>query len=367
NLAEYLGSERGDDQAITADDYGIDDEDAVIGLVEASVQAGREGARIPSNLTPDVLDLSDDIADVGGCNYQLPERPLCERGAVGSDKVIVVTGDSHARAWIPAFERIATEAGYATYYLVKQQCTASFVDPGRLGTGDPWPECEEFHDWVVDRVTELKPDVMVVATSPPPAGVYNDAGEKVVSREGVHDELAVGFDDMFATYEPLVGKLLLLEDVPRLPEEPGACLAANDKMGDCIFGPTDYNEEMRQVSVDAAERARIDHVDPTAWLCADDQCPVVIGSTIAYRDRAHITATRAGELWFPLGVALGLLEDPTPDDEQSSRRRSRERSTEEPVEPETSDPADPTSGPTSDPTSGTTTGTSSETETSGAR
>ena len=256
---------------------------------------------------------------MGVCNYQLPERPLCERGQVGSDKVIVVTGDSHARAWIPAFEKIALEAGYATYYLVKQQCTASFVDPGRLGTSDPWPECEEFHDWVVEQVTELEPDVMIIATSPPPSGVYDDEGRLIRSRDGVHDQLAVGFDDMFATYEPLVDELLLLEDVPRLPEEPGACLAANDLMGECMFSPTDYNEEMRQVSVEAADRAGVDHVDPTAWLCADGECPVVIGSTIAYRDRSHITATRAAELWLPLGVALGLVDDPAAD--SGDRRR----------------------------------------------
>jgi peptidoglycan/LPS O-acetylase OafA/YrhL len=322
-VAEYLGSERGDDPAVTADDYGIVDDDEIVGLVEASVEAGRVGAPIPSNLTPNLLDLSDDIADVGECNYQKPERPVCERGAVGSDKVLVVTGDSHARAWIPAFEQIAQEAGYATYYLVKQQCTAAFVDPGRLGTGDPWPECEEFHDWVVDRVTELEPDLMVIATSPPPAGVYSDDGMLVNTREGVHDELAVGFDDMFATYEPLVDDLVLLEDVPRLPEEPGSCLADNDTMDRCLFEPTEYNEEMRLVSVEAAERADVDHVDPTAWLCADGLCPVVIGSTIAYRDRSHISAVRAAELWFPLGIALGLLDDPKAE-EGSTRRRDRD-------------------------------------------
>ncbi|WP_139978073.1 acyltransferase family protein [Nocardioides litoris] len=325
-VAEYYGGERGNDAAITADAYGIDDGDEIISLVEASVEAGRMGDPIPSNLTPDLLDLGDDIADVGECNYQLPERPICERGDVGSDKVIVVTGDSHARAWIPAIEQIAEAAGYATYYFVKQQCTASFVDPGRLGTGAPWPECDEFHDWVVDQVERLDPDLMVVATSPPPAGVYADDGTLVTSREGVSAELATGFDDMFAAYEPLVDRLVLLEDVPRLPEEPGSCLAAHDSMGSCLFEPTSYSEEMRQVSIEAADRAGVERVDPTAWLCYDGQCPVVIGSTITYRDRSHISATRAAELWFPLGVDLGLLEDPDGKRGEGKKRRSAERS-----------------------------------------
>ncbi|MEO9325811.1 acyltransferase family protein [Nocardioides sp. C4-1] len=346
-VGEYLGGERGNNPAIEVADFSDIDDDAIIELVEKSVDAGQTSTPIPSDLTPDLLDLADDIADVGECNYQLQPRPLCKRGAPDADKTLVVTGDSHARAWIPAFEKIAAEAGYATYYLVKQQCTASFVDPGRLGTGDPWPECAEFHDWVVEQVTDIQPDLMIVATSPPPAGIYVD-GELVNSREGVHQGLAEGFDDMFATYEPLVGKLMLLEDVPRLPEEPGACLAANDLMRECIFEPTAYNEEMRLVSVEAAERASIEHIDPTPWLCSEGLCPVVIGSTIAYRDRSHITAVRAGELWFPLGVELGLLEDPNGRAQDKPRPSRRNRSSSPPVSPslETSAPSSPETDPT---------------------
>ncbi|WP_370246722.1 acyltransferase family protein [Nocardioides sp.] len=334
--ATYLGGERGDDPAVTAEAFGVNGEQ-VTALVQASVEAARKGWPIPSDLTPDLLDLSDDVADVGECNYQRPERPLCRRGDPTSDKVIVVTGDSHARAWIPAFEQIAREAGYAAYYLVKQQCTAAFVDPGRLGTGERWPECEEFHGWVVDQVRALRPDLLVVATSPPPTGVWDpDTGELVTARDDLAAELQGGYDDMFAAYEPLAQKVMLLADVPRLPEEPGACLAARGAhLGDCLFTPTDWSEQMRQVSLEAADRARVRTIDPTPWLCFQDQCPVVIGSSIAWRDRGHISATRAGELWRPLGIALKLLDDPTRDD----RRDDEPTEPTESTEPEVPDPS----------------------------
>ncbi|CAN5468484.1 acyltransferase family protein [soil metagenome] len=309
--AEWLGTEHGDDPAVTTEAFGITG-DEVLGLVRASVVAAQDDVRIPSNLSPDLLDLADDIAPVGDCNYQQPARPLCRGGDVASDRVIVVTGDSHARAWIPAFDKIATEAGYATYYLVKQQCAAAFVDPGQLGTGDRWPECEEFHQWVTQQVSDLRPELMVVATSPPPTGVYDDSGNLLTRRDDVAENLVAGFDDMFATYVPLVGRMVLLSDVPRLPEEPGACLAQRGAtLGDCVFAPTSWSEQNREISEAAAARAGVESVDPTPWLCADQLCPVVIGSTIAYRDRGHISATRAGELWWPLGVALGLLDEPT--------------------------------------------------------
>ncbi|MDQ3484776.1 MAG: acyltransferase [Actinomycetota bacterium] len=306
--ADRLGSERGDNPAVTIDAFGIDSA-STESLVEASVRASQAGWPIPSDLTPDLLDLSDDIADVGECDYIDPDvRALCPRGDADAAKVMVVTGDSHARAWIPAFEQIAQESGYVTYYLVKPQCTAAFVDPGRLGSGEPWPECEEFHQWVREQVAELRPDLMIVATSPPPSGVYDAAGELLTTRDEVAAELVTGFDDMFSAYEPLTDRLLLLADVPRLPVDPGTCLSQPSALlADCTFPPTEQSSLIRDLSVAAADRAGLESVDPAGWLCADGLCPVVIGSTIAWRDRGHISTTRSAELAQPLGEALGLL------------------------------------------------------------
>ncbi len=330
-FAQWQGTEHGNDPAVTVEEFGVTG-DEVLGLVRASVIAAQSQTPIPSDLTPDLIDLGDDIAPVGECNYMRPERPLCRGGDVNSAKVIVVTGDSHARAWIPAIEQVAEKAGYATYYLVKQQCTAAFVDPGRLGTGDPWPECEEFHQWVVDQVTNLNPDLMVVATSPPPTGVYDDEGNLLTRNDDVVANVASGFDDMFAAYLPLVKRMVLLSDVPRLPVEPGPCLAQPGAiLADCVFSPTSWSETNRQVSEDAAARAGVPSVDPTPWLCADSLCPVVIGSTIAYRDRGHISATRAAELWGPLGVELGLLDEP-------KRREPEESPTPTPSDERVKDP-----------------------------
>ena len=41
--------------------------------MKASVLAGQSGTAIPSDLTPDLIDLSDDVADVGECDYQLSD------------------------------------------------------------------------------------------------------------------------------------------------------------------------------------------------------------------------------------------------------------------------------------------------------
>ena len=99
---------------------------------------------------------------------------LCPRGDPDGDKVMVVLGDSHGRMWIPALDQIAEQNGYVVYYLVKPQCTAALVDAARVGTHDPWPECEDFHAWVDEQLAELHPDLTIVSTSPAGAGIYLD-------------------------------------------------------------------------------------------------------------------------------------------------------------------------------------------------
>ena len=105
-------------------DYDLD-KDPTVALVQASVIAARHGLPIPSDLTPDILKLRDDVPDVGECDYTEDVRTLCPHGDPDADKSIVVFGNSHGKMWIPAFERIAQREGYRTYYLVKPNCTAT--------------------------------------------------------------------------------------------------------------------------------------------------------------------------------------------------------------------------------------------------
>ena len=82
-------------------------------------------------------------------------------------------GDSHARAWIPAFDAISEAGGWTAYYLVKPQCTAAHVTVAPLGDDRPFTDCSDFQDWVIDQVDALEPDLVVVASSPPVNGVFD--------------------------------------------------------------------------------------------------------------------------------------------------------------------------------------------------
>ena len=274
-------------------------------LVRASVTAAKDKRAVPSNLTPDLLNLRDSIADVGDCDYEDNVRKLCPHG--DGDRTVVVIGDSHARAWIPAFSRIIDVGDWKAYYLVKPQCTAAHVTIASLDSDEPFTDCTDFQDWVVDQVADLHPDLVVVASSPPVNGVF-DGDDRVTSVEGIIPLLRAGYDDLFLELSQYADQVALVRDVPKSPDDPATCLSSGSpSLGDCMFEPVERSTVLGDVAVDSARTSGIEVVDPTPWLCYQGECPIVIGGTLSYRDTDHITTEYAANLWSELGNALHML------------------------------------------------------------
>ena len=302
----YQGGEHGDNPPITVADAPIDGlHDNTEALVRASVTAARDKRAVPSNLTPDLLNLRDSIADVGACDYQDNVRKLCPHG--DGERTLVVIGDSHARAWIPAFNRIIDVGDWTAYYLVKPQCTAAHVTIASLDNDAPFTDCSDFQDWVVDEVSALHPELVVVASSPPVNGVF-EGDRRMTSVEGIVPILRQGYDDLFLTLREHADQVALVRDVPKSPDDPATCLSSGSpSLGDCMFEPVERSTLLGDVAVESARASGIQVVDPTPWLCYQGECPIVIGGTLSYRDTDHITTEYAANLWGELGTALSML------------------------------------------------------------
>jgi len=303
---DYQGGEHGDTPPITVAGAPID---GVHGnteaLVRASVTAAKDKRAVPSNLTPDLLNLRDSIADVGDCDYEENVRKLCPHG--DGERSVVVIGDSHARAWIPAFSRIIDAGNWTAYYLVKPQCTAAHITIASLDSDEPFTDCSAFQDWVVDQVKAMHPDLVVVASSPPVNGVFNGT-DRVTSVGEIIPLLRAGYDDLFLELSQYADQVALIRDVPKSPDDPATCLSSGDpSLGDCMFEPVERSTVLGDVAVDSALGSGIEVVDPTPWLCYQGECPIVIGGTLSYRDTDHITTEYAANLWGELGHALHML------------------------------------------------------------
>ncbi|GAA1926486.1 SGNH hydrolase domain-containing protein [Nocardioides lentus] len=309
-------SEASDAPAITTTRYGIEPSEApgevepsadaeARALVKASVAAAREGAPVPGDLTPDLLDVRDDIAGVGACDYNDDSlRELCPRGDVGGERTMVVTGDSHARAWIPALDAIAAERGYEAYFLVKPRCPAARVTTTVAGSADPWPACTEFQDWVDEQVAELEPDLTIVSTTAPPKGLWVD-DEYVEDTAGVVAEFSDGITERLEDLQPLSATTLVLGDVPQVSLDPAECLSSGDPdLGTCLGTPIERTSLVAEVTREAAWATGTPYLNPESWLCYDGECPAVVGSTVTYRDSGHITTAYSEQLTGALDEAL---------------------------------------------------------------
>ena len=306
--------ERGGDRpAISLGDFGVAhesrielDRDPALALVQASVIAARHDMAIPSELTPNPLTLRGDNPDVSDCDYYAGSTDLCPRGDQTAGRSIVVVGDSHGRMWIPAIEQIGTEQGWTVYFLVKPHCTAAYVSIDHAGDRKPWPECTDFHDWTREQIAALDPDLVVVASS-----MFNKTlfvgDEKVTGDDRIAELTGGGFEDLFRVLRPLTDRLVLIRDVPMGPRDPSTCLTTEgNDLGDCLFRPAARSTAIANESVAAAERVGVDVVDPTPWICWGGACPLVIGSTVTYRDIDHLSSTFVATLTDRLAAALGL-------------------------------------------------------------
>jgi peptidoglycan/LPS O-acetylase OafA/YrhL len=312
--SEYASGALGDNPAISLTNFGVKDpskyklaKDKTVALVQASVIAARHHMAIPSKLEPDILTVRDDEPDVGACDYEHDSRELCPRGDPNADRSIVVFGNSHARMWIPAFDKIGEELGYRTYYFVKPNCAATLVSVGELVPGSPlWPECDDFRSWALDQISTLDPDLVVVASSGPNPVLYDADGNKI-PKDGIDDAARQGYVDLFTRLSTTAQHAVLLRDVPKSEDLPDECLTkkGND-LGDCLFTPLPASVVDANLSQQAADETGTPVVDPTQWLCWDGSCPTVIGDVLPYRDRGHLTTVYAASLTDELIKALGL-------------------------------------------------------------
>ena len=184
-------------------------------------------------------------------------------------KTLVLIGDSHARAWIPAFDRINEAGNWKAYYLVKPQCTAAHVPIATAQSDDTvFTDCSDFQDWVIEQVEDLDPDLVVVASSPPVNGVF-DGDERVTSIDETIPLLRTGYDELFLELDAAADEVVLLRDVPKSPEDPASCLSTGDpSLGDCMFEPDERSQILGDVAVESASVVRRPgrRPDPVALL-----------------------------------------------------------------------------------------------------
>ena len=294
---------------IDVSDYRGLDADPARALVEASLLAAQDGQAVPGDLVPDLRGIRQDTAPLGDCDYRTGTRRLCPGGDPDAERSIVVLGDSHARAWSPAVDEIGKRLGYRTYALVYTGCPANQAARLDPETGRRWAACDDFVDWSVETVARLRPDLALVSNAGLAPVVDVDSGEvvpKAGNRDAFIDATGRGLRAQIELLSASAGRVAVLANTPKLPHEPGPCLAANDRLSACLFAPKGGERKIQRSFRAVAEAAGATYVDAERWFCQDRLCPPVVGRYVAMRDTEHMTTEYARHLAGPLAAALGL-------------------------------------------------------------
>jgi peptidoglycan/LPS O-acetylase OafA/YrhL len=243
---------------------------------------------VPANLTPSVEQGPDDVPASRGnqCHLQLLEdqvRQPCDYGDPTGARRMVLFGDSHADAWLPAIEQIAGGDGYRLFSRTKAACPAVDIVVRDGDLGREYTECETWRRQVMAEIAAIDPAVVVMSGS---AGIGNQSAA---------DWARATTTTVSALAEQGIRVVYIVDTPRRGGDQPGPeCVAAHlDDVSNCIT-PLAEAQPFRAISSaisTAVARSGGVIIDPTSWFCADDQCPSVIGNYLVYRDQSHVTAS----------------------------------------------------------------------------
>jgi hypothetical protein len=267
--------------------------------VVAAVKAARQGGKLPTRLTPTVSQLLNE-------SYQFPSgcvpasdsqttSTICHLGDTAATKSIVLFGDSHAQMWMPTILAIAQADSWNVVPIVKSGCVPSaWTGKGYSGTpGSTLAACHAWYQWALQQAKALRPDVTLMAGCC--GGAVGATGTATVR----------AFGSLAAAMKGATQNVILVADDDGIAKEPVDCLLApHATMKTCTTTATDSQYALNDALAKTARQRGFGFLNTRGWFCYQHQCPMVVGQTIVYRDRGHITQTYALKLAAPFRAAF---------------------------------------------------------------
>ena len=209
-------------------------------------------------------------------------------------------GDSVAMAYLPALRAVLAPEDWRIHAFTAAGCAPADVPQNRVG-GAPYPECPAFRDWSVQRIGELAPDLLVMASFR-----YDPALASGARGETADAEWSEGTRRIHEALAGKAGRTVVLAAPPEA-KDPAQCATRFSTPGDCENRlPADHQSRMALESAAAGQaNPNVEWVDTTAWFCLDGRCPAFVGTVPLYADAYHLSAAGSRELAPLLAGVLG--------------------------------------------------------------
>jgi hypothetical protein len=264
----------------------------LIAAEQALLAEGLTVGAVPSNMDPSLAAVRNDKPSLyaDGCVLERGDQtpPRCLYGATGGSRTVAILGDSHAAQWFPALQKITQQHGWRLLYFAKQGCPPS-EQPLRNGaTGD----CNAWREKAIAGLVAARPSLIILT------GYHYLAPDGA----GDSDELwRKGLTSTMTALGDLASRVLILGDTPTQNPDVPQCLAEHLRNVPACVTPRSYavRGPRLRVEQDVAAQFGAATADTSDWLCTPNACPVILGNTLLYRDRNHIT-TAAATLLAPL-------------------------------------------------------------------
>jgi hypothetical protein len=271
---------------------------------------------LPRDLKPALAVAADDwggFVSAPHCQNAVPQTTEqlgpCTLGDPRGSHLMVAYGDSHVLMWLPALEYVATRFHWRLVVLGKPYCPAGLVTPadppGWGAVGGPYTVCDQWHQWAIQTIDRLHPNLLIVSQISPYLGPASAGGSQP---EISADQSGQGLLALFRSIRGAGIHKVVLGDIPRVSQPPPACLSAHPGDVQACSVPNDpttaavedrYNN-FEHLAVAAAGGR---YIDTTPWFCSR-VCTSVIDHYVVYMDPYHVTATYAEYLEVVLGQAL---------------------------------------------------------------
>lgn len=216
-----------------------------------------------------------------------------------AEATVVLLGDSHAAQWFPALLAAAEQRRWRLISLTKSGCPAAAISVINEVSDQPYAECDHYREATLDRVRQLRPDLVVVAEHRRAySGVSGDGGRRTVANA----EWEAALESTLNTIHDAGSRTAVIADTPTPGFDVPACLSRNpDSLRECTFDRGgSVSAELTHLPDTGTTRVH----DFTDIICAAEQCDPVVSGWLVYRDADHLTASFARAMSDALGSSL---------------------------------------------------------------
>ena len=229
--------------------------------------------------------------------------PACMFGDPVATRTMVLLGDSHAGMWFQALNDIAMRTHWKLAYLGKGWCPAEMLNfndpPGWGAPGGVYAACNEWHQFAINRINRLKPNLVIVTDEDDggPNNTYYD-----------ESQWQQGLTDVFQAIKVPNVRYEVIGNIPALPKAGPDCLSQNSHDVQRCIAP--LSEALPKAYATTAEETAVravggTYIDVVPWFCSR-VCSPVIGKFGVYFDDFHITTPYSQFLEGVLTQALHL-------------------------------------------------------------